>query len=133
MYRQWPFFHATLDNAALALAKTDLAVMRHYLALTGDSESMGLIAQLIADEYESCRRAVLRITGQQQLLDDTQWLQHSIQYRNRYLDPLNMLQVELLRRLRSHEGPDDSPIVEELRHLTRLTIKGLAAGMRTTG
>jgi phosphoenolpyruvate carboxylase len=133
MYEQWPFFRATIDNAALALAKTDLKIAERYAALAGDDPELGTVAELIEAEFRRSVQAVREITQQAELLDDIPWLKESIRYRNRYIDPLNLIQVELLRRLREVDPARDEHAYEELRHLTHLTIKGLAAGMRTTG
>jgi phosphoenolpyruvate carboxylase len=133
MYRDWPFFQATIDNAALALAKTDLAIARRYARLAGDEPALGQISQLIADEYGRSRDAVLRITGNDHLLDDIPWLKSSIATRNPFIDPLNLIQIELVERLRSANDETDSGLVEEWGHLARLAIQGIAAGMRTTG
>ncbi len=132
MYRDWPFFRATIDNAELALAKTDLGIAEHYANLADDSNSYAQIESMITDEFRRTRDAILTITENNELLDSTPWLKESIRMRNRYIDPLNLIQVELLRRSRSYSGKDEDQ-TEELRHLTRLTIKGLAAGMRTSG
>lgn len=134
MYREWPFFKATIDNAELALAKTDMGIAGGYaesLPGTDDQE----IWQQIKNEYAQAKQAVLAITNNEHLLDSIHWLQESISVRNWYVDPLNLIQMELLRRLRSslQEGDERSEDSEELRHLTRLTIKGITAGMRTTG
>jgi phosphoenolpyruvate carboxylase len=131
MYRDWPFFRATIDNAELALAKTDLGIAEHYAGLTSDAEALVRIGELVSREFARAKSAVLAITEDEELLDGTTWLKESIRVRNRYIDPLNLIQVELLRRLRDHRGDEDQR--EELRHLTRLTINGLAAGMRTSG
>ncbi len=132
MYRDWPFFRATVNNAELALAKTDLGIAQQYALLADDSDALARIGTLISDEFLRTRAAVLAISGQNELLDGTPWLQESIRVRNRYLDPLNLIQIELLRRLRNDDGKNED-MAEELRHLTRLTINGLAAGMRTSG
>ena len=129
MYRDWPFFRATIDNAELALAKTELGSAERYAELANDSDLLPRIGTLIASEFERSRSAVLAITGNEELLDTIPWLRESIRVRNRYIDPLNLIQVELLRRLQASKEEEN----EELRHLTRLTIKGLAAGMRTSG
>jgi len=132
MYRNWPFFRATVDNAELALAKTDLGIAEHYASLTDDSDSHTQIESMIVGEFHRTRDAILTITENKELLDGTPWLKESIRMRNRYIDPLNLIQVELLRRSRSNSDASEEQI-DELRHLTRLTIKGLAAGMRTSG
>ncbi len=87
---------------------------------------------LLIGEFLRSRDAILMITGNKELLEGTPWLKESIRMRNRYIDPLNLIQVELLRRSRNCPDASEEQI-EELRHLTRLTIKGLAAGMRTSG
>ena len=132
MYRDWPFFRATIENAELALAKTDLGVAEQYANLADDSESRARLGSLISAEFLRSRSAILMITEQAELLDGTPWLKESIRVRNRYIDPLNLIQVELLRRSRNCFDANEEQI-GELRHLTRLTIKGLAAGMRTSG
>lgn len=130
MYQAWPFFRATIDNAELALAKTDLSIAQRYAELANDTEALSRIGAKLAAEFDAAHRAVLGVTGNQELLDGIPWLKESIRVRNRYIDPLNLIQVELLRRMQAEEAPESN---EELRHLTRLTIKGLAAGMRTSG
>jgi phosphoenolpyruvate carboxylase len=132
LYHHWPFFRATIDNAALALAKTNLAVAEHYLRLADASTDHQPFAGLITDEYARGCAAVRYVTGQADLLDDVSWLQSSIKRRSPFVDALNLLQIEMLSRLRAAEG-DDTPDTEEWAHLVRLTIQGVAAGMRTTG
>jgi phosphoenolpyruvate carboxylase len=132
MYRDWPFFRATVDNAILALAKTDLAVAKAYFGLVGNPELEERFATMIVEEYRRCCDAILEMTGQTHLLDDVSWLRDSIRRRSPFVDALNLLQVDLLSRLRSATDTvtDDA---EEWAHLVRLTIQGVAAGMRTTG
>jgi phosphoenolpyruvate carboxylase len=131
MYQKWPFFRALVDNAELALAKSDLSVAVHYANLASDKPSLSKIANLIETEYKAAYDVILTLTGQSELLDGTPWLKESIRVRNRFIDPLNLIQVELLRRGRC-EGLSEHD-AEELRHLTRLSINGVAAGMRTSG
>jgi phosphoenolpyruvate carboxylase len=133
MYRRWPFFQATLDNAALALAKADLPVMSLYAELVQPQELGGRIRGLVAAEFERSRRAVLRVTGRRELLQQVPWLRHSIQVRNPNTDPLNFIQMEWLRRLRETVARGDRAGQERCHDLLRLTIEGVASGMRTTG
>ncbi len=131
MYQRWPFFRAMIDNAELALAKSDIKIAEHYAKLAGTNDSRSPIGQMIEAEFDESRRAVLQLTGRDELLGGTPWLKESIRVRNRFIDPLNLIQVELLRRSRR---PDQRPMdAEELRHLTRLSINGIASGMRTSG
>ncbi len=133
MYQGWPFFRATLDNAVLALAKADLDMARRYSELVLDTALRERIWQPIASEYTRSREAVLRINGQRELLDEIPWLKESIRVRNPNTDPLNLIQVEWLRRLHEAERLRDETRQAECRELLRLTIEGVAAGMRTTG
>ncbi len=132
MYRDWQFLRATIDNAELALAKSDMGIAAYYASLSDQSEGMKKIGGMIQDEYVRSRDAILAITGRDELLGGTPWLRESIRVRNRYIDPLNLIQVELLSRLRADTEMPESQR-EELSHLARLTINGLAAGMRTSG
>jgi len=133
MYEGWPFFRATLDNAVLALAKSDMDIGRAYAALVDDAAVRERIWGMIESEYERSREAVLATNGQPSLLEEVPWLQNSIRLRNPNTDPLNLLQVEWLRRLREAERRGEQDEQMECRELLRLTIEGVAAGMRTTG
>ena len=132
MYASWPFFRATIDNAALALAKANAPVFARYARLAGEDPSMTAITDLMSNEFQRAREAVLAVTGCDELLDEIPWLKQSIRVRNRYVDPLNLIQLEVIRRVRvSQEESGD--VSEELRTLSQLSIKALAAGLRTTG
>jgi len=133
MYEGWSFFRATIDNAVLALAKSDLAVGRMYADLVEDADVRERVWGRIASEYEASRDAVLRANGQPQLLEELPWLQQSIRVRNPNTDPLNLVQVEWMRRKREAERRGDEARQAECRELLRLTIEGVATGMRTTG
>ena len=133
MYEGWPFFRATIDNAVLALAKSDMDIGRAYAGLVDDPATRQRIWGMIESEYEASRQAVLATNGQPGLLEEVPWLQNSIRLRNPNTDPLNLLQVEWLRRLREAERRADEAAQAECRELLRLTIEGVAAGMRTTG
>ena len=132
MYREWPFFRASVDNAVLALAKTDLTVAGAYFRLPEDPAVAERFATRIVSEYRRCCDAVLQMTGQPRLLEDVTWLQDSIRRRSPLVDALNLLQVDLLSRLRAAASAATAE-ADELAHLVRLTIQGVAAGMRTTG
>jgi phosphoenolpyruvate carboxylase len=122
MYREWPFFRTTVDNAALALAKTDMEIARRYAALADDDLRERVFPQ-VRDEYRRAVEIVFEVTGRESLLQ-RDWLRESLRRRNPYVDPLNLLQVRLL-------DADDRSDREE--RALRLTVKGIAAGMKNTG
>jgi phosphoenolpyruvate carboxylase len=127
MHARWPFFRSMLSNMAMVLAKTDLAIASRYAELVPDVALRESIFLRIAGEHSRTMRHVLAITGQATLLDDNPTLARSIRNRFPYLDPLNHLQVELLRR---HRGGQTD---ERTRRAIHLTINGLAAGLRNSG
>lgn len=122
MYEQWPFFRTTLDNAAQALGRTDLEVARAYAALADDDLREQFFPRL-ETEYERAVDLVTTITRRESLID-REWLQESLERRDPYVDPLNLLQTQLL-------GKDERTPVDE--QTLRLTVKGIAAGMNNTG
>jgi phosphoenolpyruvate carboxylase len=124
MYHQWPFFHTVIDNVAMVLAKTDMAIASRYAALA--PESTRPLWERIRAEYSRTRRWVKRVTGEPRLLEGNPQLRQSIALRNPYVDPMSFLQVELMRRKRAGGGDNcDRPLL--------LTLAGIAAGMRNTG
>ncbi len=127
MHAHWPFFRSVLSNTAMVLAKTDLAIASRYADLLPDVASRNAIFGRIAAEHARCVRHVLAITGHASLLEDNPTLARSIRDRFPYLDPLNHLQIELLRRYRAGETG------ERTRRAIHLTINGLAAGLRNSG
>ncbi|MCB1639287.1 MAG: phosphoenolpyruvate carboxylase, partial [Thiothrix sp.] len=131
MYAHWPAFRSLLDNTQMSLAKAEMQIARGYASLMQDQERAQAIFTLIHGEYVLTVREVLRITGHQALMDNTPLLQYSLRRRNPYLDPLNHIQITLIRRhtehLSHHNGP--SPWLEALLR----TINAIAAGMRNTG
>lgn len=135
MYKEWPFFAATIDNAALAMAKADMYVAQRYSELTDDADVRKRMWQRIAAERDRSRQAILDVVGEKELLGSTPWFQASIEVRNPYIDPLNLIQIEFLKRRRAalEAGHEPPPENDPLRDLLRLTVQGVAAGMRTTG
>ncbi|MGK2859411.1 MAG: phosphoenolpyruvate carboxylase [Thermoanaerobaculia bacterium] len=128
MYREWLFFRTAIDNVQLALCKADLRVAGLYAGLA-EPEAREAVFPRLEAEYERTTRSVLRVTGQERLLEREPWLQRAIEVRNPYIDPMNAIQVALLRRLR--EGPKAD--AEELRDIISVTIHGIAAGLKNTG
>lgn len=133
MYRVWPFMQATIDNAMLALAKADMYIAQHYSELADDPTQRQVCWELIARERDRTRQALLDLVGGGELLAKNPWFQGSIEVRNPYIDPLNLIQIELLRRRRSLTEDAPTSEAEQLRDMLRLTVQGIAAGMRTTG
>ena len=129
IYREWPFFTATIDNAALALAKADPFIAARYAELVENGDVRQQIGSMILAEFDRSRQAILSLTDDAHLLSNSPWLQASSDARNPYIDPLNLIQIELIRRRRSLPAPEG----ERIRELLRLTVQGIAAGMRTTG
>ena len=127
MHERWPFFRTVLSNMAMVLAKTDVAIASRYAELDPDVAAREAIFGRIANEHGRAIHHVLAITRQQTLLEDNPTLARSIRNRFPYLDPLNHLQVELLRRFRA--GQTD----ERTQRAIHLTINGLAAGLRNSG
>lgn len=126
MYQQWPMFRAMVDNAELALAKADMQIAHRYAGGV-DNPGAEEIWKWIAQEFDRSRAAVLMTTGRNELLSGVTWLSHSIQRRNPYVDPLNFAQISLINQKLSE---DDH---EAWTNLVRLTIQGIASGLRTTG
>ncbi len=131
MYQGWPFFKTLLDNAETSLLKADMGIAALYAELVEDVELGQRLFNIIQTEYELTCDAVLSISGHQNLMDSEPVTQNAIRLRNPYVDPLNYIQVEMLRRLRSQ--PQDSPEAESLRDAIILTINGIAAGLKNTG
>jgi phosphoenolpyruvate carboxylase len=132
MYNHWPFFRALLDNAEMSLLKADMEIAGLYSALVPDQALAGRIFSVLLEEYERTRAMILSITGHQVLMESEPVIQRSVQLRNPYIDPLNYIQVDLLRRLRELDVPE-GPEAQALREVMVLTINGIAAGLRNTG
>ena len=127
MMRRFPFFYDLIRNVELALTKVDLPIARLYAGLVTDERLRERVFCLVAEEYQRTRRMVLEITGQKRLVESNPALARSISLRNPYVDPLSLIQVELLRRKRAGEESDD------LNYTLAATINGIAAGLRNTG
>jgi phosphoenolpyruvate carboxylase len=127
MYRDWPFLQALLSNMDMLLAKADLDIASRYAELVEDRELRERIFSRIAAEWQLTVKYLLAITGQQELLQANPALARSLRNRSPYIDPLNHLQIALLRRHRS--GATDDLITRAI----LLTINGIAAGLRNSG
>jgi len=131
MYTSYPFFTSLIDTLQMALAKADLIIAKEYSLMTKDDQARERIFGLIQEEFKLTKELVLKITGQQDILDNQPVLQESIRLRNPYVDPLSYLQVQLLNELRElrEQEQDDPDLLREV----LLTINGIAAGLRNTG
>lgn len=128
MYEEWPFFRSTVDNLQMALMKADITTAKEYSSLVEDKAIADRIFGNIVEEFERTKNILLMITDDEELLDHTPNIKDSVHRRNPYVDPLNFLQVELIKELRNVEDPDDELLMQVL-----LTISGVAAGLRNTG
>ncbi len=127
MLKSWPFFQSLLSNMDMVLAKTDLAIASRYAELVGNNELRERIFGRIVAEWQLTRRHLLAILEQDDFLADNPMLKRSLQLRAPYMDPLNHLQVELLKRHRSGDGD------ERVARGIHITINGIAAGLRNSG
>ncbi len=131
MYQQWPFFRSLLSNVQMALFKAQMDIAKEYAGLWNEHETSMSIYKKIADEYYRTAREVLNVAQIDSLMAETPLLQYSLLRREPYLDPLNHIQITVLRRHREYlaKNGEESPWLDEL----LLTINAIAAGMRNTG
>jgi phosphoenolpyruvate carboxylase len=127
MWREWPFFRAMLSNLDMLLAKADLSVAARYKELLGDARLADEIFARIRGEFDATVKALFDITGSTTFLASNPSLARSIRNRFPYLDPLNHLQLELLKRHRAGDAE------ERVKRGIHLSINGLAAGLRNSG
>ncbi|MEY4562494.1 MAG: hypothetical protein RLZZ618_1771 [Pseudomonadota bacterium] len=131
MHKQWPFFRTLLSNLDMVLAKSDLAIAARYVELVEDKKLGKRIFGAIRDEWQASSDCLSLITGDTKRLASNPTLARSIEYRFPYLDPLNHLQVELMRRYR--QASDADPVNERVQRGIHISINGIAAGLRNTG
>ena len=131
MHKQWPFFGTLLSNLDMVIAKSDLGIAARYVELVEDKALGRKIFALIKAEWQRTNDALTSITGEKSRLASNPSLARSIEHRFPYLDPLNHLQVELMRRYRQRkEGDPQNVRVQTGIHIS---INGVAAGLRNTG
>jgi phosphoenolpyruvate carboxylase len=132
MHAGWPFFQTLIDNAQLTMRKADMGIAALYAALVEDPRIRRRMLGILAAEFERTESAILAVTGQKRLLGREPVLLRSVELRNPYIDPLNYIQVDMMRRLR---GPD--PLqpreAEAIRAVIELTINGISGGLKNTG
>jgi phosphoenolpyruvate carboxylase len=127
MAREFPLFIDLMRNVELALGKVDLATARLYSSLVEDAQMRERVYGLLEAEFHRAVRAVLAVTQQTELLESNQVLGHSIKLRNPYVDPMHLIQVDMLRRKRAGED------TAEVNRAIAATISGISAGLRNTG
>jgi phosphoenolpyruvate carboxylase len=127
MAKEFPLFIDLIRNVEMALGKADLGTARLYSALVGDAKLRERIYDMFESEFHRTVRSVLAVTRQKELLQTNQVLAHSIKLRNPYVDPMHLIQVDMLRRKR---GGEDTP---EVNRAIAATINGISAGLRNTG
>lgn len=128
MAAEWPFFGSFLDMVEMVLAKSDSAIAQLYEEQLTD-ESLRVVGREIRARLEKTTRAIRTVTGHQELLESNPVTRRSIEVRNPYIDPLNLLQVEIMKRFRTDGTKRD----RDLELALMVTITGIAAGMRNTG
>jgi phosphoenolpyruvate carboxylase len=127
MAHEFPLFIDLLRNVEMALGKADLATAHLYSSLVEDAKLRERVYDLLEAEFHRSVRAVLTITRQKELLETNRVLAHSIKLRNPYVDPMHLIQVDMLRRKRAGEN------TPEVNRAIAATISGIAAGLRNTG
>jgi phosphoenolpyruvate carboxylase len=132
LYREWPFFRTLLSNMDMVLAKSSIAIASRYAELVPDAELRERIFGRIRREWHSSIETLLDIMGQDRLLQGNPLLERSIRNRFPYLDPLNHVQVELLK-VHREELPEGETADEQVLRGIQITINGISAGLRNSG
>jgi len=129
MYQQWPFFQTVLGNVHVGMGRADMNISALYAQLANNEQDKQLFDRICA-EYELTRRHLLTVTGHDELLDTEPWLQHSIRMRNPYVDPMNYIQIALLKKWRQ---TGDEPELKALSKVILQSVGGIAAGLQNVG
>jgi phosphoenolpyruvate carboxylase len=132
MYRGWALFNTVMNNAEMSLLKADMGIASLYVDLVPDKDLGSEMLSAIRAEYDRTRDIVLSISGHASLLEEEPITQNAVQLRNPYVDPLNYIQVEMLRRIRALPDQDGEE-AQSIREVISITINGIAAGLRNTG
>ena len=132
MYQKWPFFESTLSNMDMVLAKTDLTIAYSYSELVKDANLRETVFSAICEEHKRTLNSFEIITQEKDRLVNNPNLARALKDRLAYIDPLNYLQVELIKRHRNPAGNPENMDARATRGI-HLTINGISAGMRNTG
>jgi phosphoenolpyruvate carboxylase len=130
MFHQWPFFSSVIRNCEMTMVKSDMNIVSRYGSLVQNPDIRKYFLTLLLNEYSLAVHMLLELTGQQQLLDHNPNLREILFVRNHYLDPLSYIQVDLLKRYR---GEPDQEKRRNLLENIKLSINGIASGMKNTG
>ncbi len=130
MMRGFPLFASLISSVEIAMAKADFAIARLYADLVTDAALRDRVFEMFRQEFERTARVILSVTGQHDLLEKNSVLSRSIRLRNPYVDPLSLIQVDLLRRKRAAA---DSVVHPALDYAIGATMNGIAAGLHNTG
>jgi phosphoenolpyruvate carboxylase len=129
MMRSFPIFASLISSVEIAMAKADFAIARLYADLVTDAALRNRVFEMLRQEFERTAGVILSVTGQHDLLEKNSVLSRSIRLRNPYVDPLSLIQVDLLRRKRAAESSADPA----LDYALGATMNGIAAGLHNTG
>jgi phosphoenolpyruvate carboxylase len=131
MHAGWPFFQTLIDNAQLTMRKADMGIASLYADLVDDAKIRRRMLAILSAEFERTEKAILAVTGQKRLLGREPVLLRSVELRNPYIDPLNYIQVDMMRRLR--KGALEAREADAVRAVIELTINGISGGLKNTG
>ena len=131
MYTHWDFFTAMVDNIQMIMSKADFDIAQLYSELTTPPSLGSEMFKQLHDRFENTKKTIITISKQRHILDNNPVLQRSITLRNPYVDPMSLMQVELLKRLRRKDIDEKQRL--ELEEVMFLCINGIAAGLRNTG
>src|ERR1700694_2399986 len=135
MMHGFPLFASLVRSVEIAMAKADFAIARLYADLATDAALRNRVFEMLRHEFERTGRVILAVTGQQELLEKNPVLFRSVRLRNPYVDPLSLVQVDLLRRKRTGAAVPslDTSLVPALDYAIGATMNGIAAGLHNTG
>jgi phosphoenolpyruvate carboxylase len=131
MMRGFPLFASLIRSVEIAMAKADFAIARLYADLVTEASLRDRVFEMLRQEFERTRRTILTVTGQQELLEKNPVILRSVRLRNPYVDPLSLIQVDLLRRKRASAA--DPSFDSSLDYAIGATMNGIAAGLHNTG
>ncbi len=130
MMHGFPLFASLISSVEIAMAKADFAIARLYADLVTDAALRDRVFEMLRQEFERTARVILSITGQRDLLEKNSVLSRSIRLRNPYVDPLSLIQVDLLRRKRATSNSVADPALD---YAIGAMMNGIAAGLHNTG